>query len=76
MQRDLMTEEATLANLLFAILQMLCDLIIEGAAIVNFLLLGHFRDDFGVPGVRLGSFWASLGLFGGPFGVAGALGAR
>ena len=55
---------------------MLCDLIIEGAAIVNFLLLGHFRDDFGVPGVRLGSFRASLGLFGGPFGVAGALGAR
>ena len=55
---------------------MLCDLIIEGAAIVNFLLLGHFRDDLGVPGARLGSFWTSLGLFGSPFGVAGALGAR
>ena len=27
---------------------MLCDLIIEGAAIVNFILLGHFRDDLGV----------------------------
>ena len=55
---------------------MLCDLIIEGAAIVYFLLLGHFSDDLGVSGVRLGSFWASLDLFGGPFGVAGALGAR
>ena len=46
---------------------MVCDLIIEGAAIVNFILLGHFRDDFWVSGVRLGSFWASLGsLLGSP----------
>ena len=42
MQRDLMTEGATLANLLFDILQVLCDLIIEGAAIVSFILLGPF----------------------------------